>query len=282
MEQLPLELQEQYRTLQPLLEQLDPHEPPTAIVVPPSPEPRGRIIVFPASFNPPTTAHLALLRKAQEQEGRDVTIYAALSKQIVDKEHVERPTLLDRLVLLQQILQHWLPHVGLLLFNRGLYVEQAEAVYRCFPAVSRLTFLVGFDKVVQIFDPRYYSDRDAALHQLFRLAQLLVAPRGAAGEEELRALLARPENRQFAEAVQALPFDPAYRDISSTRVRQNPAAHASDVPPEVLRFIQETHAYEAPATSGGPDPYEEHLRAVAAALRKGAPGEKRCDDCQSG
>ncbi|RAQ95368.1 hypothetical protein [Thermogemmatispora tikiterensis] len=276
MGQIPVELQEQYRALQALLDQLDPREPPKAIVVPPSPEPRGHIIVFPASFNPPTTAHLSLLHKAQEWGGGDVMVYAAMSKQIVDKEHVERPTLLDRLVLLQQVLQHELPSVGLLLFNRGLYVEQAEAVQRSFPQVSRLTFLVGFDKIVQIFDPRYYSDRDAALRQLFRLAHLLVAPRGSNGEEELHALLARPENRQFAEAVQALPFDPAYRDISSTRVRQNPTVHARDVPPEVLRFIQETHAYEAPAVqgAGAPDPYEEHLRAVAAVLRKGAPGEK--------
>ncbi|MBX5450717.1 hypothetical protein [Thermogemmatispora sp.] len=282
MGQLAVELQEQYRALQALLERLDPHEPPTALVVPPSPEPQGQIVVFPASFNPPTMAHLALLRRVQEQVGTDASVYAAMSKQIVDKEHVERPTLLDRLLLLQQILQQRLAGVGLLLFNRGLYVEQAEAVYRSFPAVSRLTFLVGFDKIVQIFDPRYYHDRDAALHRLFQLARFLVAPRGAAGEEELRALLERPENRQFAEAVQALPFDPAYRDISSTRVRQNPAAHASDVPPEVLRFIQKTHAYEAPAISGGSDPYEEHLRAVAAVLKKEAPGEKRCDDCQSG
>ncbi|WP_069803432.1 hypothetical protein [Thermogemmatispora onikobensis] len=274
MGQIAVELQEQYRALQALLEQLDPHEPPTVIVVPPSAEPQGHIIVFPASFNPPTTAHLALLHKAQEHGGADVLVYAALSKQIVDKEHVERPTLLDRLVLLQQLLQHELPGVGLLLFNRGLYVEQAEAVHRSFPGVSRLTFLVGFDKIVQIFDARYYRDRDAALHELFRLAHLLVAPRGSNGEEELRALLARPENRQFADAVQALPFDPAYRDISSTRVRQNPAAHAHEVPSEVLRFVRETHAYEAPAAPGAPDPYEEHLRAVAAVLRKEVPGEK--------
>ncbi|WP_052888383.1 hypothetical protein [Thermogemmatispora carboxidivorans] len=282
MGQIAVELQEQYRALQALLEQLDPHEPSTALVVPPSPTPRGHIIVFPASFNPPTTAHLALLHQVQEQSGADVLVYAALSKQIVDKEHVERPTLLDRLVLLQQLLQHKLPGVGLLLFNRGLYVEQAEAVHRSFPEVSRLTFLVGFDKIIQIFDPRYYRDRDAALHQLFRLAHLLVAPRGSNGEEELRALLAQPENRQFAGAVQALPFDPSYRDISSTRVRQNPAAHARDVPREVWHFIEETHAYEAPAAPDRPDPYEEHLRAVAAVLRKEAPGEKRCDDCRSG
>ena len=37
--------------------------------------------------------------------------------------------------------------------------------------------IYGYDKVVQIFDPRYYDDRDAALDRLFALSSLLVAPR---------------------------------------------------------------------------------------------------------
>ena len=39
---------------------------------------------------------------------------------------------------------------------------------------AELTLLVGYDKVVQILDPKYYDDRDAALHELFALARLLV------------------------------------------------------------------------------------------------------------
>ena len=50
--------------IQALLDQLDPEAEPQALIVPGSPQPRGIIIVFPGSFNPPTIAHLALLHES--------------------------------------------------------------------------------------------------------------------------------------------------------------------------------------------------------------------------
>lgn len=239
--------------IQELLEQLDPNAPPQALVVPGSPLPRGEIIVFPGSFNPPTTAHLALLKQARHfarleaVHGRgSMQLYAALSKHIVDKETVERPLLLDRILLLDNLLRRRFPHAGILLFNRGLYVEQAQAVHTAFPQVRRLLFLIGFDKIVQILDPHYYEDREAALHDLFALAELLVAPRGDEGEHSLDELLYRPENQPFTRYIHALPFDPAYREISSTQVRQHANTHQHEIPREVRCFMRETRAYAPP------------------------------------
>jgi hypothetical protein len=174
-------------------------------------------------------------------------LYAAISKHIVDKERVERPLLLDRIFLLQTVLEHRLPGTGIMLFNRGLYVEQAEAVHTSFPEVKRLYFLMGFDKIVQILDPHYYDDRDAALRELFKLAELLVAPRGAARADTLAQLLQQPQNQPFAPYIHPLPFDTAYRDISSTSIRQHGDKYAHDVPEEVQHFMQETHAYDPPS-----------------------------------
>ena len=175
--------------------------------------------MFPGSFNPPTLAHLALLKQAWQfaRVHGPMHIYAALSTHITDKERVQRPLLLDRITLLETVLRNHVRHTGIILFNRGLYVEQAEAVHSAFPQVSNLYFLIGFDKIVQIFDPRYYKDRDQALHELFELADFLVAPRGEAGPEELSMLLDRPENRQYAGHVHALPLSATYRYISSTQ-----------------------------------------------------------------
>ena len=241
------------KRMQELLEQLDPDAPPQALVAPGSPLPRGEIIVFPGSFNPPTTAHLALLKQARHFarleaiRGRgSMQIYTALSKHIVDKETVERPLLLDRILLLDNLLRWRFPHAGILLFNRGLYVEQAQAVRTAFPQVRRLLFLMGFDKIVQILDPHYYEDRAAALHDLFALAELLVAPRGDEGEHSLDELLQRPENQPFARYIHALPFDPAYREISSTQVRQHASMHQHEIPHEVRSFMRETRAYAPP------------------------------------
>lgn len=251
----------QYKRMHRLLETLDPTAEPWARISPGSPEPRGNIIVFPGSFNPPTLAHLAMLRQARKvarRWGGHWQVYAALSKQIVDKEMVERMTLLDRVVLLEWVLKSHVKHAGILLLNRGLYVEQARGIRAAFPRVRRLSFLIGFDKIVQIFDPRYYTDRDAALHELFALAQLLVAPRGKYGEHELRELLARPENRPFASYVRPLPLAAEYRDISSTQVRQGADPQLREIPEEARDFILRTRPY----ASTEPDLYGERIRAL--------------------
>src|SRR5947207_4113993 len=96
------------KPIQSLLDQLQPQAAPQALLVPGSPQPQGTIIVFPGSFNPPTTAHLALLEQAQQYAHLSMShtyLYAAISKHIVDKEHVERPLILDRIILLERVLQ---------------------------------------------------------------------------------------------------------------------------------------------------------------------------------
>ncbi len=237
---------QQLRHIQTLLDQLHPEAAPQAFIVPGSPEPRDAIIVFPGSFNPPTKAHLALLKQAQRfaHEHEPMYLYAASSKHTVDKETVERPLLVDRIHLLEVVLKRRLPHAGIMLFNRGLYVEEAEAIRNSFPKVKRILFLVGFDKIVQILDPRYYENRDVALTELFKLAELLVAPRGDAGEHELAELLHQPQNERFAHYIHRLPFNGQYRYVSSTNIRQG--ADLQDAPQEVRQFIHETRAYAPP------------------------------------
>ncbi len=251
------------KQIQELLNRLNPSADPQALLVPGSAQPRATIVVFPGSFNPPTNAHVALLQQVHKAVRERVQVYAAISKRTVDKESVERPTWLDRIYLLDNVLHTYLQDTGIMLFNRGLYVEQAEALRSSFSHVERIFFLLGFDKIVQIFDPHYYDDRDRSLSALFNLAQLLVAPRGNDGERELDLLLHRPENVHFAQYVHPLPFDAQYRDVSSTSIRQGDADALRHVPPEVQQFIRETHVYEAPEhrTDGSViDVYEEHVR----------------------
>lgn len=240
---------EQFKQIQSRLDQLQPEADPQAVIIPGSPQPKGTVVVFTGSFNPPTTAHLALLKDAStylRDHGEQAQLYAAFSKHTIDKENVERPLLLDKVYLLYTVLKHRLPHIGIMLFNRGLYVEQAEAVHTSFPGVRRLFFLIGYDKLVQIFDPHYYTDRDSSLLALFKLASLLVAPRGNGGEHEIEELLHQPQNKRFAQYVQVMPFNARYRTISSTEVRQGGHAAMHATPREVQQFIRETRAYAQP------------------------------------
>lgn len=263
-----------FKQAQRLLDELDPQAKPRVCVVSGSPAPRGNIIVFPGSFNPPTNAHLAMVKQADDfgRERGGMSVYAAMNKLTTDKETVERPLLVDRIVLLESVLHSHVPSTGIMLFNRGLYVEQAEAVRAQFSEVQQLYFLLGFDKIVQIFDPHYYQDRDKALRELFALAEILVAPRAGAGTADLNKLLAQPENAPFASHVHSLPLDASYRDISSSRIRQGATAHEQDVPPEVQRFISETGAYDPPqrlADGSTRDVYGERIETIREAIQSG-------------
>lgn len=265
---------QRFKLAQRLLDELDPQAKPQVRLLPGSPVPRDNIIVFPGSFNPPTNAHLAMLQEAHEfgRAHGGMGVYAAMSKRTTDKESVERPLLVDRLLLLETVLHTHAPHTGILLFNRGLYVEQAEAIRAQFSRVKQLYFLLGFDKIVQIFDPHYYDDRDKALRELFALAEILVAPRAGAGPAELSALLAQPENAPFSSHVHSLSLDNNYRDIAASRIRLDVAAHEQDVPPEVLRYIRETGAYAPPqelADGSTKDVYVERMQAIQEAIRSG-------------
>src|SRR5947207_7473746 len=94
------------KRIQFLLNQLQPEASPKALVVPGSPQPHENILVFSGSFNPPTTAHLALLKQAQQfaRQHEPMFLYAAFSTYTTDKETVERPLLLDRILLLKRLL----------------------------------------------------------------------------------------------------------------------------------------------------------------------------------
>ncbi len=226
---------------------LDPARPPTVrVIARPAGAPARRQAFLPGSFNPPTNAHLALAASALAAGQVDALDYL-IATRTVDKEKVDGATLADRLALLSEIARAR-ANEGVVLVNRGLYVDQAELLRRAQPEIEELWFVVGFDKILQIFEPRYYADRDAALTRLFALARFLVAPRGTADAGDLAALLNEPRNRPFASAVQPLPLAPEYRALSSSRLRA--AAHRGDphldVPAVVDQFIHETGAYAAP------------------------------------
>jgi nicotinic acid mononucleotide adenylyltransferase len=219
-------------------------EPGAVQVAGASPAPGARLGLLPGSFNPPTIAHQTLALAGLAAGGLD-RVWYSLSTRTVDKEVVTGACLEDRLLLLDALVADD-PRLGALILNRGLYVDQARIVRAAYPALAELVFLVGFDKIVQIFDPRYYDDRDAALEQLFGLATFLVAPRGGDDTSTLTALLGRPENRRFADTVRPLDLPVELREIASSTIRGGLAGGArpdETVPPVVARFMTETGLY---------------------------------------
>jgi nicotinic acid mononucleotide adenylyltransferase len=226
------------------------------------------MLLLPGAFNPVTTAHLALAQAAQQahqQQAAKIALFCILSTHTINKEGTERATLLDRLLVLHLLAQR-LGWLGVLLTNQGLYVEQAEAARHTFPHAQQVRFVVGWDKVAQIFDVRYYVNRNVALHRLFSLADLLAAPRADYEAADLAALMQQPENQPFQAALRWLTLPANARDISSSQIRtllqqelwsetpsgetplsaEAEAALLAWLPPEARLFCQESRCYHPP------------------------------------
>lgn len=176
-----------------------------------------RVGLLPGSFNPLTLAHIALAEAARRATRLDLVAWG-IAARTVDKEEVLRATIPDRLAQLAAYTRSS-PSDAVLLFNRGLYVEQAEALHALMGGAVEVAIVVGFDKVVQILDPRYYEDREAALRELFDRATLVVAPRLRDNQATLLRLLAQPENAAYARYITYMDLAPRFRDDSSTEAR---------------------------------------------------------------
>jgi nicotinic acid mononucleotide adenylyltransferase len=224
-------------------------EPTLALLLAERLEGVSSLAVLAGSFNPLTTAHLALA-EAAERAALGPTLYL-LSTLTVDKERPVGATLEDRLLVLELHARRAAGRaVGLV--NRGLYVEQASLLRQQLPSQTELVFLVGFDKIVQIFDPRYYQDRRAALDTLFGLVRFAVAPRAGAGRAELRELLARAENRGYAERVAYLPLPRRQATVASSRARAALEAGQplpAELAPEARAFVAATGCYRRGAAA---------------------------------
>jgi nicotinic acid mononucleotide adenylyltransferase len=204
----------------------------------------GILGVLPASFNPPTSAHEALVREAGAAVAFD-EILLIVDQQAMDKERKGAP-LEDRLLMLLALYGDN-ARISLGISNRGLFLEKVEAMRAVYPeGETEVYFIVGYDTIVRVLDEKYYTDRDKALRSLFAQARFLVANRGGRDERGLKELFGMEENRTFAAQVLPITLPPAMTRISSTLVRRHLAAGESIVglvPPQLEEFLRKQGLY---------------------------------------
>jgi nicotinamide-nucleotide adenylyltransferase len=187
------------------------------LVVEPDPGHVGGVALLSGSFDPLTVAHAALAEAAASVAEAVVLVYAV---DTLPKEGGAAPPLLpvpERLEVLRDYCRvEERRFLGLC--SHGLLADQAEAAAERFPGAERW-LVVGSDKVLQLFDPRWYQDRDAALERLFSQAGVLYA--GRAGlDEEVRRVLARPGNRWWRDHLRPVEVPPGIAEVSSRQVRE--------------------------------------------------------------
>lgn len=197
-------------------------------------------VVLPGSFNPPTDAHLALLALAPAGAAQA----ALLSTHNVDKEAGDA-ALADRIGMLLAIAT--VRPVAVLATGAARIVEQGRALRLAYPGTA-FDFVMGYDTLVRLFEPRYYDDMEADLGELFRHHRVIAANRGDAGVAAVEQFLAGPSVAPFAARIGVRELDAVPAALSSTAARSEISAgrDAGAVPAEVAAYIHQHALYRQP------------------------------------
>lgn len=174
----------------------------------------ARVGIYPGSFNPPTTAHVAIAAAAKAQRRLDRVVLTH-SARVLGKDEVERPLFVHRVAVLEAVAADhaWLEAT---VTEHKLLVDIAAG----FDVV-----IMGADKWHQIQELDWYADAAERDEAMRRLPEVAVAPRSP---------LVVPDS------VRLELNDTELDGISSTEAR---AGRVDVMAPAARRFAKRTGAW---------------------------------------
>ena len=225
-----------------LIDQIDTEVPPQIVYSygcrQPINESGKKLGIFSGSFNPITVTHIKLIEKARKSFQLDEMLLL-LAKSNVDKEVFGMP-LADRIIILNRYAkQH--KHVSVGISSHGRYIDKVAALKRIYPLETEFFFIVGYDTLVRIFDPKYYNDIHTELQHLFTQCKFIAANRDKVDIKTIKNFMSQTSNLPFSSCVSYLTLPDVYAGISSTDVRQRliedkPISHL--VPSIVVEMLE--------------------------------------------
>jgi nicotinamide-nucleotide adenylyltransferase len=208
----------------------------------------GRIGIFSSSFNPPTTAHLEIIRRASQEFALD-QVLALVSLANADKSEYECE--LEHRVGMVVAAAEQSTSVGIV--SHAFYADMIDPLETLFPSAS-LHFIVGFDTFERVLDrdSRYigryhrgFTRRDEVLEYVLSRTRMIVSNRAGAGMDQVDRLLAN-EAGWLRERVLQMKLPEALAARSATEVRNRISANqpvAQLVPAQVEAYISKHGLY---------------------------------------
>ncbi len=200
-------------------------------------EPRKRLGIFSGSFNPLTLAHTKMIEDTITEHQLD-ELLLLLAKANVDKTVFGLPLAARLLTLKRYTKNREKFSVGV--SSHGRYIDKVTALKVILPPETEFHFIVGYDTLVRIFDPKYYTDFHTELGELFVDACFIVANRAEADVETIASFMDQPEIHQYTPYVSSLLLPDVYAYMSSTEVREllkRGEAIEHLVPPSILAML---------------------------------------------
>lgn len=194
--------------------------------------------IFSGSFNPLTIAHIKLVEEACQQYHLD-EILLLLAKSNVDKDVYGLP-LAGRMLILKAYAETQ-PNISIGVSSHGRYIDKVSALKSIYPSQTDFSFIVGYDTLVRIFDPKYYKNLHEELQHLFSQCRFIAANREGADIGAIQQFLSQTSIHAYRQYVDYLLLPDDYAEISSTDVRrrvENGESISHLVPPIVAEFLR--------------------------------------------
>ena len=229
-----------YERFTELFDELDPLGPPRIEFIHRAGTPmRGteKLGIFSGSFNPLTLAHARMVEDTLTEYQLDEMLLL-LAKANVDKGVFGLP-LAARLLTVKKYVENR-PKFSVGVSSHGRYIDKVTALKAVLPPETEFHFIVGYDTLVRIFDPKYYIDFHAELRELFATARFIVANRAEADIKTIETFMSQSEISQYASYVTCILLPDVYAYMSSTEVRElleQGKAIEHLVPPSILEFF---------------------------------------------
>ena len=193
--------------------------------------------IFSGSFNPLTLAHIKMMEDTVAEYRLD-ELLLLLAKANVDKSVFGLPLAARLLTLKKYAENQALISVGA--SSHGRYIDKVTALKVLFSPDTEFHFIVGYDTLVRIFDPKYYTDFHAEVQALFASARLIVANRAEADIKPIETVMAHPEISRYASYVSSIFLPDVYAYMSSTEARdllEHGETVEHLVPPSILEMF---------------------------------------------
>jgi nicotinic acid mononucleotide adenylyltransferase len=203
-----------YEEIAATLEALDAEPQPVAKRFDPGGPFSARVAVLPSAYNPPTVAHIRLLDAGREAAGAD-SAAALLTTRNVAKG-ILGASLPQRVEMLLAV--HFeRPEIAVVACNAARIVDQGLALRRGYPGIE-FDFVMGYDTLVRLFDPQYYSDMRAELQPFFARHRVVGTNRAEAGIEEVARFI-QSEAGEFEARIIVAEIDGHPAGLSSSAAR---------------------------------------------------------------
>ncbi len=204
----------------------------------------GPVAVLPSAFNPPTLAHLELLSLAAASAGGAAA--ALLSTRNVDKGLYGAPLEHRAGMLLALGEEPGAPAVFAV--NAARIADQGAALRAAFPEAS-FDFVVGFDTLLRLFEPRYYdASMIPTLDAFFTHHRVIAANREGTTVGGVEAFIDEsPTARRYRSRIMVRELGAGHAVLSSTAAREDAAAGLTPraVPRPVVAYIERYGLYRA-------------------------------------